>query len=95
MVVFYAMLGICQVAMFMITFEFRGWGARPRCNRAPLPATPPHYTSCKMAAVKGVLGKVSGVLLDLSGTLFVENAPTPGALAALDKSVPIYISMLL
>lgn len=44
-----------------------------------------------MAAVKGVLGKVSGVLLDLSGTLFVENAPTPGALAALDKSVPIYI----
>ena len=31
------------------------------------------------------LGKVSGVLLDLSGTIFVDKAPTPGAIAALQR----------
>ena len=33
----------------------------------------------------GKLGKVSGVLVDLSGTLFIEKTPTPGAIAALER----------
>ena len=33
------------------------------------------------------LGKVSGVLLDLSGTLFIDKTPTPGALDALGRFI--------
>ena len=35
-------------------------------------------------AVRGI-GKVSAVLLDLSGTLHVESTPTPSAVAALTR----------
>ena len=35
-------------------------------------------------AVRG-LGKISAVLLDLSGTLHVESTPTPSAVAALTR----------
>lgn len=31
------------------------------------------------------LGKVSGVLLDLSGTLHIESTPTPKAISALKR----------
>ena len=31
------------------------------------------------------LGRVGGVLMDLSGTLHIEDTPTPSAVAALQK----------
>lgn len=37
-----------------------------------------------------MLKRVSGVLLDLSGTLFVDKAPTPGAIAALERYAAIW-----
>jgi len=35
--------------------------------------------------LRGGIGKVSGVLLDLSGTLYIDKTPTRGALASLGR----------
>ncbi len=56
----------------------------------------PVLVHANVMAAKKALGKVSGVLLDLSGTLFVEKSPTPGALAALEKSAkPTHVAFLI
>ena len=39
--------------------------------------------------MQGARRGIKGVLLDLSGTLHVENTATPSAVAALDKCVQL------